>query len=174
MYNLGSRIFRFARTQKARRIALAVVLALLVVRKVGFVELNAYSSQSRSTCFFVPMEKISAPLSEDERQWQREWKVTAPSSRDGLKIFYRDSGENPWTRWIPLFKSGTTTLRREFFVVRDGLRILSGQMMLTTDQTVLGLISARRYSALVAPNEADFVKAVQGEMEKASAAVVRK
>src|SRR4051812_23155620 len=173
MKHLEPQDSRLRRKRNARNAALLLLLVVLVVREFGVVQLIAYTSQSTSTRIFIAMDKSSSSLSEEERQWQRSWNVAAAAS-ENLKAFYHDRIEFPWARWVPFYKNGRTTLHREFFAVRDGQRVLSGEMIWTTDQTVIGLISARQYSALVAPEDSDFIKAVREEIKKSAEAIVKK
>lgn len=146
--------------------AAAILLALLL-REAGYGDLSCYVNYSRSEHLLTQSDSTRLPLSAAEVRRQHQWQTLALPGHGELTVYYAETRHSPWGRWYPLVKTGTTTTSRPFFVARGNDRVLSGEVDWQIDQTIVGPISARGYSAKATEDTPkQFIESVREELEK--------
>lgn len=124
----------------------AVAALALVLRETGAIGFELFQSRSQhrsnSNCESTSVPMLQVPQRQRETQaWKREPLPGFP----GRELRYEETVEFPWSRWVPLLKTGTTTVARRFVVLANGGEVMSGSRTATIDLTVYGTMSAGGY-----------------------------
>jgi hypothetical protein len=135
-----------AAVKKGKIIALAIVAVVLVLRGVGFVELTCahlYYWVSTSKDIAQYDENPSPSLTaQDAKLTKTQREVTFGNAH----VYYDETWDFPWTRWMPLIKVGESEVTRNYFAVSSGKKIFIGQYTSKTSMVVYGVLSARNYA----------------------------
>jgi len=143
---------------------------LLVLREYGAIDFYFSTSVTVPLRKIVEHDLVAAPLSLAERTARHAWTALPMPDRPELTIYYLESRHDPWTRWVPLVKSGQTQIARPFFVARGDTRVLAGEVRWTVDHVVFGSASARNYELGATPKQPkEFLDGVGEALKKTKA-----
>jgi hypothetical protein len=139
----------------------------LAFRELGYVKASLYAAQSE-----IPewrqVDDVSPPpqLTADDRRHQAAW----PSSVvQGCRVYYAVACDGPWTRWLPLVKTGTTQISLEYLVTFGRRKILSGKGSMEVSLTAYGQMSALEYANMAeADAQKEFMKWITARIAETS------
>lgn len=160
-------------TRRAPKLRLAALVGLSLLALVAVLaetadwDFGGYLNSSLSTRWLEQWDPTEQPLSTSERAHRHHWEMRPLPGDPDLKAYYRETRDDPWLRLLPCCKSGTTTFRREFFIVRDNVRVAAGEMIWKVEQLVLGIASPTRYEVLATPKlDQELMQELQAKLAK--------
>jgi len=133
-------------------IAVAIGAVVLLLREFGYVELTyARCPSGFSTSQDTSWDASASPslTAEDTKLTKIRREVTF----GGILVYYDETWDFPWARWVPLVKGGESSVTRNYFATSSGAKIFIGNYTSKISFSAYGFLSARGYAAFVAEND---------------------
>lgn len=160
----------------SRRLKLAIGLCgvLLVIREFGWLDWSLFQSRSSATSSMSTTDASDAQnlrlAGFDDRASLEETQTVPFGGTKRLTLHYARHVSRPWTRWLPLYKTGETIVQESFSVTSGSDTLLAGKRVQRISLTAIGILSARQYTHLAIDESLKSLRtALEPEIEKAAA-----